>query len=88
MAVTLSIDLTDAEQAKASAWLDVLLPGLTEAEKKATLEHHGKKLLRDDLIARISRVRAIADRDAENAQRQADEAAITVDDPFDPPADV
>jgi len=87
MAVTLSIPLTDAEQAKTTEWLDVLLPGRTNAQKKKALEDHAKQLLRDDLARRVAGTRRQARLDAEAAQNAADAAAasvIIVVDPFNP----
>lgn len=83
MAVTLNIPLTDPEQATVSAWIDILRPGLTPAEKKTLLERHARRLLREDLTGRLQAHRAQADRDAENAQRQTEAAALPVEDVFE-----
>ena len=82
MAVTLSVSLTDTEQAKVTEWLDLLLPGLSPVEMKQTLEDHAKRLLRDDLTSRVRGSRRQALLDAEAAANQVDVSALEVVDPF------
>lgn len=46
MAVTLSVDLTDAEQAKLQEVAQLIQPGATQAQIKAWAERNAKKGLR------------------------------------------
>lgn len=83
MAITLSLILSDAEQAKVVGWLDTLLPGKTNAEKKAILEDHAKGLLRDDLVRRIRGARRQEVLDLEATINAATSGAdIVADNPF------
>ena len=86
MAITLSVALTDAEQAKVIEWLDVIKPGLSAAQKKKALEDHAKLLLRNDLTRRVKNSRRQTVLDAEAAANQVDDSVIVVVDPFGPVA--
>lgn len=85
MAITLNIPLSDVEQAKVVEWLDLLLPGMSNTDKKAALEDIAKRLLRDDLAARVAHTRRQAVLDAEagaNRSTRAEMALIAVVDRF------
>lgn len=83
MAIFLTIPLTDAEQAVVNDWLDVLMPGLSPAQKKRALERFAKQQLRDELTRRMANVnrQTILDRQAELTQALNTAAAVIDLDP-------
>ena len=80
MAVDLQIHLTDTEQAKVSEWIDLLKPGLTNVEKRTLMEALARRLLRDELLSRVSMLRTRIAAQADQADRE----VFPADDPFAP----
>jgi hypothetical protein len=50
MAITLSVNLTDAEQAKMVEMIQTIEPGLTAAQMKAWAEKAAKRALRHEIV--------------------------------------
>jgi hypothetical protein len=82
LAVDLIISLTDAEQAKVSEWLDLIKPGLTSPQKKILLEALGRRLLREELLSRVTALRS----SEVSEQATADREVFAADDPLTPVA--
>lgn len=76
MAVQLTIDITDSEQARLTEIIDELLPGKTPAEVKTLLEKQAKKLLLRSIKGRVQQVRFDTSMEDLDALRAADDAAL------------
>ena len=74
MAVTLSIDLSDSEQAKLAEIAGLVAPGMSPAEVKAWAERTAKAALRAEVVDRYGAWR----RDQENAARRTGDDELSV----------
>ena len=80
----ITITLTPAETTTVSGWLDIIRPGLSNAQKITLLQAHARHLLHRDLLARLAEARTAAAMDAENEQRRSEQAALDSVDVFAP----
>jgi Fe-S cluster biosynthesis and repair protein YggX len=71
VAVDVTIHFTDSEQAKVSAWIDEIRPGLTNAQKLALMESQARRLLRDYLVSMLTSARMTTANESGNTERDA-----------------